>query len=70
MSDHDLFWTVFAAVLWGIILGGSFFWGMAAYSRHEKNGTAGTWDSHTPAIAILLPLLFGLGAFYLAMGGT
>lgn len=69
MTEPSLFWTVFAAVLWAVILGGSFFWGVAAYTRHEKNGTAGSWDSNTPFIAIMLPLLFGLGAFYLAMGG-
>lgn len=70
MTDPNLFWTVFAAVLGAIMLGGTFFWGLVAYSKHERNGTAGESGSHMPAIAAVAPIIvFGI-AFYIAMGGT
>lgn len=56
MSDPNLFWTVFSAVLAAIILGGTFFWGMAAYSRHERNGTEHTRKANGPFLAVIAPL--------------
>lgn len=70
MPSPDLFWTVFSAVLAAIILGGTFFWGLIAYTRHERAGTAGNRESNIILIAVLMPLLFLLAAFYIAMGGT
>lgn len=64
MSDPNLFWTVFSAVLAAIILGGTFFWGMIAYSRHERAGMAGERESHLPFLAIMMPLVF------LLLGGS
>lgn len=64
------FWTVFAAFLAANLLTISFVWGLREYSRHEREGSAGGRDSHTPAIAVLLPALFLAGALYLAFGGT
>ena len=69
MSDPNLFWTIFAAVLSAIMLGGTFFWGLIAYNKHERGGTAGNRASSTPLLAILLPLVVGGIAFYIAMGG-
>lgn len=69
MTDPHLFWTVFSAVLAAIILGGTFFWGLIGYSRHERAGTAGNRDSNMLALAAIIPLLVLLGAFYIAMGG-
>lgn len=70
MNEPHLFWTVFSAVLAAIILGGTFFWGLIAYSRKEREGTQDSPAGNLIFIAIIMPLLFLLGAFYLAMGGT
>lgn len=70
MSDPNLFWTIFAAVLAAIILGGTFFWGLIAYSRREREGTQNTKEGNLVFLAFLMPLLFLMGAFYIAMGGN
>lgn len=64
------FWTVFAAVLAANLLTAMFVAGMVTYSRHEREGTAGSRASHIPAISFLLPLLFLVGGLYIAFGGT
>lgn len=61
------FWTVFAAVLCAGLLLITFVWGAVAYSRHEKNGTAGSWDSHAPAIALLAPLVVAALSLMIAL---
>jgi hypothetical protein len=50
------FWTVFAAVFSANIMTGVFFWGLVAYSRHERDGTAGNKESNAPLLAALVPL--------------
>ncbi len=70
MADANLFWTVFSAVLAAIILGGTFFWGLIAYTRHERAGTAGNKQSNITFIAVIMPLLFLIMGFYIAMGGA
>jgi hypothetical protein len=62
MTDPNLFWTIFAAVLAAIILGGTFFWGLIVYSRREREGTQHTAQGNTIFLAVILPLAF------LAMG--
>lgn len=69
MADPHLFWTVFSGVLAAIILGGTFFWGLVAYSRHERAGTAGNRESNMIGLAIILPLIVLALSFYIAMGG-
>ena len=68
MTDPNLFWTVFSAVPAAIILGGTFFWGLIAYSRHERNGTAGNRDSNMLALAFIAPMVVLALAFSIAMG--
>jgi len=58
MTDPHLFWTIFGAVLGAIILGGTFFWGLIAYTKHENRGTAGRRESHGAALACIGPLAF------------
>ena len=70
MADPQLFWTIFAAVLSAIILGGTFFWGLIAYNRHERDGTAGSTPSNVKLIAVLMPLVFLAAGFYISGGGT
>ncbi len=69
MSDGQ-FWTVFAAVLCAGLLLVTFVWGAAAYSKHEKNGTAGSWESHAPAIALLAPLVVAAFSLMIALDGA
>lgn len=69
MPDANLFWTIFAATLGAIMLGGTFFWGLVTYSKHERDGTAGKKPSHAPLLATIVPIIvFGL-AFHVAMNG-
>lgn len=68
MTQADFFWAVFAAVLSAILLGGTFFWGLITYTKHEKAGTAGRRESHLPLLAILLPMAFLLMGIYTAIG--
>ncbi|WP_454917424.1 hypothetical protein [Xanthobacter sediminis] len=69
MNEAHLFWTVFSAVLAAIMLGGCFFWGLIAYNRHERAGTAGNRESNFILIAVLMPALFLLAGLYTALGG-
>lgn len=64
------FWTIFAAVLAANLLTAMFVAGMVAYSRHEREGTAGSRASHFPALSFLLPLFFLVGGLYIAFGGV
>lgn len=69
MTDANLFWTIFAATLGAIMLGGTFFWGLVTYSKHERGGTAGKKESHASLLAAIIPIIvFGL-AFYVVMNG-
>lgn len=61
------FWTVFAAVLAGNLLTVMFVWGMYTYSRHERDGTAGSRASNVPWAAFMMPLLFLAGGLMIAL---
>lgn len=67
MSDPNLFWTVFSAVLAAIILGGTFFWGMIAYTRREREGTEHTREGNLIFIALMMPLFFLIGSLMIAL---
>lgn len=67
MTDPHLFWTIFAAVLSAIILGGTFFWGAVTYSRLEREGTEKGPDGKLPLIALGLPLAFLILAYFTAL---
>ncbi|KAB0680078.1 hypothetical protein [Aureimonas leprariae] len=64
--EHGLFWTVFAAVLGAILLGGMFFTCLSTYSRMERDGR----ELDAPLMlyaGMLAPLLVFLAAFYFAI---
>lgn len=67
MDEANLFWTVFSAVLAAIILGGTFFWGVTAYSRRERQGTEHTREGNLVFIAVMMPLFFLIGSMMIAM---
>lgn len=67
MTSPDLFWAVFAAVLGACLLAGTFFWGMAAYTRLERDGREKGEDGLAPLIAIALPLIFLAMALFTAL---
>ncbi|MCL4217740.1 MAG: hypothetical protein KJ052_12150 [Candidatus Hydrogenedentes bacterium] len=67
MNEPHLFWTVFSAVLAAIILGGTFFWGLIAYSRREREGTEHTTAGNLIFIAIMMPLAFLILGLYTAL---
>lgn len=60
------FWTVFAAVLCAGLLLITFVWGAYSYSKHEREGTAGSRASNMPALAILAPLVVAALSFMVA----
>lgn len=68
MDGPNLFWTIFAAVLGALMLAGTFFWGMVAYTRLEKEGRETGKDGTAPLVAVLMPIGFLALAFYLTMG--
>lgn len=51
------FFVVFSAVLSAGLLLIVFVWGAYSYSRHERDGTAGSRESNSPLLAILMPLI-------------
>lgn len=59
MTTADLFFVVFSAVFFALLLAGVFCWGMVSYSRLERDGTQNTSRGWGPFAAIMLPLLFG-----------
>lgn len=61
------FWTVFAAVLCAGLLLISFVWGAYSYSRHERDGTAGSRESNMPLIALLAPLVVAAFSVMIAL---
>jgi len=61
------FWTVFAAVLCAGLLLISFVWGAYSYSRHERDGTAGSRESNMPALALLAPLVVAAFSLMIAL---
>ncbi len=61
------FWGVFAAVLGANLLTVMFVWGMVTYSRHEREGTAGSRASHIPWAAFMMPTLFLIGGLMIAL---
>lgn len=58
MTSAQLFVTTFSAIMFAGLLLAIMLWGVVAYSRHEKAGTAGSRESRGPLAAILLPLAF------------
>lgn len=67
MSDPNLFWTIFGAVLGALLLAGTFFWGSVTYTRLEREERQWSRQGDGPLIAIIMPLLFLLGAMYLSL---
>jgi hypothetical protein len=67
MNSPDLFWAVFAAVLSAIILGGTFFWALIAFSRRERGGTENSVAGNTIFMAVMLPLGFLAMGLYIAL---
>lgn len=61
------FWTVFAAVLCAGLLLITFVWGAYSYSKHEREGTAGSKASNMPALAILAPLVIAAFSLMIAL---
>lgn len=66
MTDLNLFWPIFTAVLSALLLAGSFFGAFLAYTRLEREGR----ELHAPFhlwIAMILPVLFliaGMGIVF------
>lgn len=61
-----VFWDVFAGVLCAGLLLIMFVWGMVSYSRHERDGTAGSKASDIPWAAFMIPLLFAVASLMIA----
>jgi TRAP-type C4-dicarboxylate transport system permease small subunit len=61
------FWTVFAAVLCAGLLLITFVWGAYSYSRHEREGTAGSRASNMPLAALLAPLVVAALSLMIAL---
>jgi len=61
------FWTVFAAVLCAGLLLITFVWGAYSYSKHERDGTAGSRESNMPAVAVLVPLAVAAFSLMIAL---
>lgn len=60
------FWTAFAAVLAANLLTVCFVWGLVAYSRHERDGTAGQRGTNRYAVAAVVPLAILAGSMMIA----
>jgi hypothetical protein len=58
IANPQLFWTIFSAVLLALILAGTFFWGLVAYTRLERAERQWSRQGDTPLIAIIMPLGF------------
>lgn len=70
MNEPHLFWTIFAATLSAIMLGGMFFWGLIAYSRKEREGTQNSVGGNLIFICVMMPMLFCLGGMMIALDAT
>lgn len=64
------FFTVFAAVFSANLLLIVFVWGAYNYSRHERDGTAGSRASNAPLLAIVVPLLINALCVMIALDGV
>lgn len=62
----EIFWPVFAAIMFGNILTAMLIYGVVAYSRLEREGRPGEAKS-TIYICIFMPLIFGLSATMIAL---
>lgn len=67
MTDPNLFWTIFSAVLAALLLAGTFFWGAITYSRMEREGTQNTGKGNAVFVAIFLPMVFLLLGLYTSL---
>jgi TRAP-type C4-dicarboxylate transport system permease small subunit len=64
------FFVIFAAVLCAGLLLISFVWGAYSYSKHERDGTAGSRASNMPALALLAPLVIAALSVMIALDGV
>ena len=62
----ELFWPMLAAVLGGNLLTVMFVWAGLHISKREQTGESPGFY----VLAMIMPLLFAVGAMYIAFGGT
>lgn len=58
MQAPDLFWAVFAAVLFANILTAMFVWGAVSYTRLERDKLEKSDAAHFPLVAMITPAAF------------